>query len=188
MQAPAVVEAPVPASDPEPSIPLAARIVSVAGSVTRESDGAMLAAGAAVYAGDRLRIAVDGGAVFRLSDDSSLALYSGADIRFHGGDHDAVEIQHGILQANIVSRAPDRWFHVQTPQAQIVVRGTSFQVDVTAARTQVQVHNGRVELATAAGTDRRILAAGQRAVIEGRTIRLPPSPQWQWRLAPATGP
>ena len=183
--APASVVRP-PEPERPPDIPAAAWIASVSGTVTRESDAATLVSGAAVYAGDRIRIAANGGAVFRLPDGSTLSLDSGSEARFLGGDRDEIALERGALQANIKARAPDRRFQVRTPQARIAVLGTSFRVEVTAAETQVAVSSGAVEFIAASGSDSTLLTAGQRAATEGRTIRRIQGPRWQWRLQPAT--
>lgn len=68
-----------------------------------------------------------------------------------------------------IERSPDRRFEVETPYASLVVKGTAFDVDVTAAGVEVGVDDGRVEVTSrdgaaaelGAGHAARVTAADQ---------------------------
>ncbi|WP_439484179.1 FecR family protein [Cyclobacterium plantarum] len=66
---------------------------------------------------------------------------------------------------------PDKPFIVQTGNAEIVVLGTSFNINTHQA-TEVTVASGKVKVANRVSREQAFLQPGQQAVLDGKAIRI----------------
>ncbi|MEK7284238.1 MAG: FecR family protein, partial [Chloroflexota bacterium] len=137
-------------------------------------DGAVLRAGMTVKAG------TDGRAVLTFEDGSTMAIEPGSEI----GVDEVATGTHGELLVRIQQAFGKTWshvqpllspnsrFHIKTPAATAVVRGTSFEITVEIqGETTVNVFQGTVVM-VAAGAEVPVAAGKQTAVQQGA----PPAP------------
>lgn len=131
--------------------------------------GPLLAAAAAallVFAVDRLVLPQS--SPWLLADGSEVRLGEGAQVALARADGAAVRLLQSRGRASYeVTRRSGRTFEVVTPNTTVRVRGTSFDVDATAAATEVRVREGLVEVDD--GVRRVLLGAGERLRVTART-------------------
>lgn len=162
--APELVGPALPSSAP----PTFAMVETAVGSVEVEGVERQLSVGDQIAPGARLRLPRTGDLTLRLSTGTRLGVSGGATVRI--ADMGAVsrfDLEHGSFTAAVAKLAPGRRFIVATPDAEIEVRGTRFQVAVTpdpsacdpSTRTSVVVQEGVV--AVWFGSRELRLGAGQ---------------------------
>ena len=78
-------------------------------------------------------------------------------------------LARGRVTSRVPPLGPQQGFHVQTPAAQVTVRGTVFTVEHADAVTTVQVAEGRVQVQPAGERGWRLLEAGQRWTVQPAT-------------------
>ena len=92
-----------------------------------------------------------------------------------------LHVDHGTVVAEVAHQAPGRRFVIATPQAHITVIGTRFSVKSGDDRTEVDVEQGRVRVATLAGEKPVEIGAGERALrITGQPPLIVPTQAWTW--------
>jgi hypothetical protein len=83
--------------------------------------------------------------------------------------------------AEVAPQVAGRRFIIATPQAHITVVGTRFSVKAGDDRTEVDVEEGRVRVATLAGGTPVEIGAGERALrIAGQPPTIVPTQSWSW--------
>jgi ferric-dicitrate binding protein FerR (iron transport regulator) len=120
--------------------------------VLREGRDVGLDAGAALRASDRIVTTSSGRASITLPSGTHLVVERGADVALvENGATQSFALNAGGLHADVAKLHPGERFIVRTPDAEIEVRGTSFQVDVVGrascgrgAATRVVVTEGIV--------------------------------------------
>jgi FecR protein len=126
--------------------------------------------GAELVAGQQLETASDGGATLRLSTGTDLTLAGRTSFRVDSqGKDERFSLERGELVAHVAKLTEGRRFVVDTPDAQVEVRGTRFRLRVVEAaescgagsRTRLEVTEGVVEVRPAGAASQRIVA-GQR--------------------------
>lgn len=78
-------------------------------------------------------------------------------------------LARGRVTSRVPPLGPQQGFHVQTPAAQVTVRGTVFTVEHADQATAVQVAEGRVQVQPAGERGWRLLEAGQRWTVQPAT-------------------
>jgi hypothetical protein len=130
-----------------------AQVENVQGRVTVEDRERELPAGEEIVPGTRLRVPRSGGLTLRLSTGTRIGLRGGAAVRVADlGSVNRFDLQEGGLAARVNKLAPGHRFVVATPDAEIEVKGTQFDVTVTPhsstcnprTRTSVDVQEGVV--------------------------------------------
>lgn len=95
--------------------------------------------------------------------------------------HEHLRIDHGSVVVEVAHQSAGRQFIIATPQAHITVIGTRFAVKAGTDRTEVDVEQGRVRVATLAGEKPVEIGAGERAMrIAGQAPVVVPGQRWQW--------
>jgi len=131
-----------------------ARLLTSNGSET-------LHAGSALPQGGRLVAAADGGATLRLSTGTEISVEHGAELSFdNAGATEQFELSSGSMHAHVAKLGVGERFIVKTPDSEVEVRGTIFQVSVVdsdphcggGVKTRVQVSEGLVEVRAPGGT------------------------------------
>jgi FecR protein len=126
--------------------------------------------GAELVAGQQLETASDGGATLRLSTGTDLTLAGRTSFRVDSqGKDERFSLERGELVAHVAKLTEGRRFVVDTPDAEVEVRGTRFRLRVVDAtescgagsRTRLEVTEGVVEVRPAGAASQRIVA-GQR--------------------------
>lgn len=93
-----------------------------------------------------------------------------------------LRLDQGALVAEVAHQEPGTAFVIATPQAQVTVIGTRFAVKTGDDRTEVDVEQGRVRVATLAGDKPVEIGAGERAVrIAGQAPTIVPAQTWAWQ-------
>ena len=140
------------------------RVTEVAGDVRLQTaDGVRPARrGASLSAGDAIVTAAGARAVLTRGTEFVI-VSSGTRLRLPGADRPGGIVQ--MLQdfGSAVYRIQKKMtphFGVETPYLAAVVKGTTFRVDAGARGASVQVLEGRVEVATGDGSDRRMAVPG----------------------------
>jgi hypothetical protein len=155
------------------SAPVTVTIVghpSGSGATVVETGGAMpmvegrpLPAGSRIVAGDNSRASLS------LSTGTELSIEENGDVAIVDSTaHQVFALRAGAIRAHVAKLAPDAQFVIQTPDAEVEVRGTSFRVAIVAPDsacadgtvTRVSVSEGVVSVRHA-GVESRV-AAGQR--------------------------
>lgn len=159
----------LPASPPE------ARNVSISvasadrGAAVRAGGGApqQASSGVELSVGQRLETPNDGGATLRLSTGTSITLSGRTSFRVDSqGPSERFSLERGELSAHVAKLTGGRRFLVDTPDAEVEVRGTRFRLrvfdsaDTCASRTRLEVTEGVVEVRARAGIER--VSAGER--------------------------
>lgn len=147
--------------------PSAVAATPVAIDVTPSGKGAALArsegeqqltARAALEAGQRIDTPADGGAALQLSTGTSMTLADRTSFRVDSqGATQRFSLQQGELVARVAKLAPAQRFIVDTPDAEVEVRGTRFRLRVlehaeacgAGTRTRLEVTEGVVEVRVA---------------------------------------
>ena len=150
----------------------------------------------ALQSGDIVRTGGDGSAVLRLQDHSEIRLDPGTEFVLREDSPAGVSLilNIGKLWAQ-VTKGRTRSFEVRTPSAVAAVRGTSFSVEVTAARNGItEVYEGAVAVEAlknnAPSGHSALLLAGQHIEASGgglgemRAIVKPANPQTPGTSAP----
>ena len=128
-----------------------------------------LGAHASLEAGQRIETPADGGASLRLSTGTSIDLTGRTSFRVDGqGAVQRFSLQHGELSAHVAKLTSTQRFIVDTPDAEVEVRGTRFHLRVlelaeqcgSGTRTRLEVSEGVVEVRTA-GASAILVKAGQ---------------------------
>jgi ferric-dicitrate binding protein FerR (iron transport regulator) len=108
-----------------------------------------------VGAGDTIETASDGGAALQLSSRSSLLLERATALQVQGdAQTERFALTRGAFSAHVARLTAGRRFIVDTPDAQVEVRGTQFQLRVleerqacgSDSRTRLEVSEGVVEV------------------------------------------
>jgi len=116
---------------------------------------ARLTAGTELSTGSRIETSAGGGAALRLSTGTELKLDGESRLTLQArGSLQHFSLKSGGLQASVAKLAPGERFVVETPDAQVEVRGTRFHVSVLAAAqscspetlTRLEVQEGVVEV------------------------------------------
>ncbi len=144
-------------------------------AVSPLGDGAMLRVGTlqrsllaqtTVVIGATIETAKDGGAALQLTTRSSLVLSGGTSLRLDGNDRiQRFTLGYGGLSAHVAKLAEGQRFIVNTPDAEVEVRGTRFLLRVlerpeacgSGSRTRLEVSEGVVEVRVA-GSGSRVVA------------------------------
>ena len=137
-----------------------ARVESVAGRV-RLLDGADVAAGQEIFAGQGLETVGEGRATLKCSDGTSLVLEPGSRIQEFASDR--LTLTQGRLAAEVTPRESARVF--STPHGEAEVLGTSLKLAVEKTTTRLEVTEGRVRLTRRDVGDSAEVAAGHFAVV-----------------------
>jgi len=129
--------------------PLAISIVSESGNVVvlRRDKEIDAVPGMSLKIGDRLRTSRDGRARIQLGDKTALIELRGAThLRLLSRDNGATwELQHGVIEAQIGSRAKANPLVLLTPQAEAKVTGTEFSLGAQEDNTRLEVTRGSVQ-------------------------------------------
>ncbi|MBN1671115.1 MAG: FecR domain-containing protein [Kiritimatiellae bacterium] len=148
--------------------------VEGAGTVWSGSTGEPASAGRALVGSDRIVMGAGGRAVVRLSDGTSLALGTGADLTLEGQVTPAarrvVFVAAGTVAAEVVPQPAGREFTVRTPHARVQALGTAFAVSVLPGSSRIDVQRGEVLVTNLANRETARLAAGTYAVVGERTV------------------
>lgn len=147
---------------PPPTSLAPARVVSVLASPLRDGASFLdaagevpLQAGAKLVAGGRISTAPGGGAQLNLSTGTRLQLDGQTILTLQSQDAlQRFALAQGRLHANVAKLAPDERFVIDTPDAQVEVRGTQFHLEVLqlslfcgdGSRTRLDVTEGVVEV------------------------------------------
>jgi hypothetical protein len=116
---------------------------------------------ASLAQGGRLVAGNSGGATVRLSTGTELAVQHDTNVEFESaGPVERFFLTQGVLQAKVAKLGKGERFIVRTPDAEVEVRGTVFQVALVdpdascagGARTRVNVSEGVVEVRSVGGT------------------------------------
>lgn len=138
-------------------------------SLARREGEAPLAAHASIESGQRIETPADGGASLQLSTGTSMTLAERTSFRVDSqGAAQRFTLQRGELLAHVAKLAGTQRFIIDTPDAEIEVRGTRFRLRViehgescgTGARTRLDVSEGVVEVRAANGPPTRVIAGG----------------------------
>jgi ferric-dicitrate binding protein FerR (iron transport regulator) len=162
----------LPAPDTgDPSAPVSmAAMPSGQGAALRARDGVKaLRSNEAIQAGQAIETPPRGGAEVNLATGSRLGL--GAETTLRVDEQRGLQrffLTRGELSAQVTKLASGQRFVVQTPDAEVEVRGTQFQLSVlprgedcgAGARTRLRVSEGRVEVRQG-GTVVAMVTAGQ---------------------------
>jgi ferric-dicitrate binding protein FerR (iron transport regulator) len=160
---------PVGTALPAAPSPAFARVETAVGSVEVEGVERQLAVGDEIAPGARLRVPRAGDLALRLDSGTRLGMSGGSTVRIADlGDVSRFHLERGSFTAQVAKLAPGRRFIVGTPDAELEVKGTRFQVAVTpdpsacdpSRRTSVVVQEGIVVVRWGASELR--LGAGQR--------------------------
>lgn len=159
------------------------------GAAVRASGAAQrISTGAELFAGQRLETPADGGASLRLSTGTEMTLSGSTSFRVDSqGKSERFSLERGELVAHVAKLDRGSRFVVDTPDAQIEVRGTRFRLRVldtaeacgSGTRTRLSVTEGLVEVRAAAGPSQRV-AAGEHWPVDcaprpERPLLTPPS-------------
>lgn len=167
----------------EPPLP-AALSATVTGTSTLARAGVEtpLADGAALQAGDRIRLQPPALVALRwLADGTRLVVARAGDLTVEAvGDAThgkRLRLREGECEATVARQPPGAPLVITTPQGQATVVGTRFTVAVDASATHLQVDEGVVRLEGAQGRDALAVAAGERASVDAAGIHRPVASQ-----------
>lgn len=154
-------------------------------AVTRNEGEAPLKAHSAIESGQRIETPAAGGASLQLSTGTSMTLAGRTSFRVDSqGATQRFTLQRGELVAHVAKLVASQRFIVDTPDAEVEVRGTRFHLRVVeqgescgdGTRTRLEVSEGVVEV-RAGGNDAISVKAGQVWPVDcSRGVDLPPSP------------
>jgi TolA-binding protein len=174
---------------------LSASAAAIAINVTPSGQGAALArndgeapleAHSSLESGQRVETPVNGGASIQLSTGTSMTLAGRTSFRVDSqGATQRFTLQRGQLVAHVAKLAARQRFIIDTPDAEVEVRGTRFRLRViehgescgAGARTRLDVSEGVVEVRAANGAATRV-EAGEAWPTDcsGTTAHVPQSP------------
>lgn len=107
-----------------------------------------------------------------LSDDSQIRLNENSEFEFPEAFINGQRLVRLEGEAFFdITPNPDKPFIVQTGNAEIVVLGTSFNINTNQA-TEVTVASGKVKVANRGSLEQAFLQPGQQAVLDGKAIRI----------------
>lgn len=139
----------------EPKVSVSALEGSGASIVDPAQHRALLKAGTELSTGSRIETSAGGGAALRLSTGTELKLDGESQLMLQArGSLQLFSLKSGGLRASVAKLAPGERFVVETPDAQVEVRGTRFHVSVLPAAqscppetlTRLEVQEGVVEV------------------------------------------
>lgn len=139
----------------KPEVSVSALEGSRASVVDSAQHRAALKAGTELSTGSRIETAAGGGAALRLSTGTELKVDGESRLTLQArGSLQHFSLKSGGLQASVAKLGPGERFVVETPDAQVEVRGTRFHVSVLPAaqsclpetRTRLEVQEGVVEV------------------------------------------
>jgi hypothetical protein len=145
-----------------------------------------LAERASISPGQAIETPTDGGASLQLATGTELALGSASSVRVDSaGATERFSLARGRLAVHVVKLTHGRRFIVDTPDAQIEVRGTRFELKVLnqgeecghGSRTRLVVSEGVVEVRSAGASER--ISAGQVWPADCATTESASSPEQQ---------
>jgi ferric-dicitrate binding protein FerR (iron transport regulator) len=148
-------------------------VASVAGRVDLIRDGrpgsrADLMRGARLRSGDRIVAHAGAAATLRYADGTAVALSGGSYLTVLAGEGGKrLLLSDGSLDADVARQPAGKAMVIETPHARAEVLGTRFSLSVGAAETRLDVREGAVRLASAAGgsaADVVTVRAGESAV------------------------
>jgi len=121
-----------------------------------------VSSGVELLAGQRLETSRDGGATLRLSTGTSVVLAHDTSFRVKSqGKTESFALDRGELLADVSKLGDGQRFLIQTPDAEVEVRGTRFRLriveraeDCGDSRTRLEVSEGVVEVRSSKGTAR----------------------------------
>jgi ferric-dicitrate binding protein FerR (iron transport regulator) len=128
--------------------------------------GETLYTGQPLYLGQKITVDPSGRAGLVLADGSVLRLEGGSELTLAqpaSGLGTLLKLAKGLLRLN-AEKQNGRQLLLETSNAVAAVKGTQYQVNADAARTEVQVLEGQVELKPAAGGAGVMIGAQQAAV------------------------
>lgn len=160
----------------------------------RHADGTRTAVrdGLAVAADDHIVTSADASLDLRWQNESTVITVAGGSavtippsVRVQTAsfptDPEHLRVDHGTVVAEVAHQHAGRHFIIATPQAHITVIGTRFSVTTVSDRTEVDVEQGRVRVATLSGEKPVEIGAGERAMrFAGQAPVIVPSQRWQW--------
>lgn len=154
----------MPANVAQPSI---AVLTTSGDGVARIARGGRepLNAGAALRAGERIEVPALTFADLRFSDGSTVAIAGDSSVIVQPDTGERLHLERGVLTATINPQPKGTAFTISTAHGRATVLGTRFTLAVTRTSTHLHVTHGRVRLA--AGTDGVVIAAGDRATLDG---------------------
>lgn len=126
---------------------LRATVISTQGSVeiVRADRSIPATPGDWVLPGERLRTAIDGTAVLRLSDGSSINLEASTDLTVpRSGSPRAFQVKTGAVRCVVSEQPPGQPLLFQTPHAELTVPGTAFDLVAAPVESRVRVDQGSV--------------------------------------------
>ncbi|RYZ03662.1 MAG: hypothetical protein EOO73_26755 [Myxococcales bacterium] len=139
------------------------------GPVTSSGSAEPLSGGLELLPGQRLETPVDGGATLRLSTGTAMVLAGSTSFRVDSqGRDERFSLERGELSAHVAKLKDGQRFIVETPDAEVEVRGTRFRLRVvtgsehcgSGSRTRLEVTEGVVEVRFGAKGER--VVAGER--------------------------
>ncbi|HEX3133125.1 MAG TPA: FecR domain-containing protein [Planctomycetota bacterium] len=153
--------------------------------VVRHADGKQipLRNGLPLATDDRIELGTDTSIDLRWRSEATVITLAGGSIATiaRASDSERLRLDHGSLVAAVAHQTPGQQFAIATPEAQVTVIGTRFAVHTGDNRTEVDVEQGRVRVATLAGDKPVEINAGERAMrIAGQAPVIVPSQRWQW--------
>jgi len=134
-------------------------------ALTRNEGEAPLEAHSSIGSGQRIETPADGGASVQLSTGTSMTLAGRTSFRVDSqGATQRFTLQRGELVAHVAKLAAAQRFIIDTPDAEVEVRGTRFRLRVVeqgescggGARTRLEVSEGVVEVRVASGAVTRV--------------------------------
>jgi ferric-dicitrate binding protein FerR (iron transport regulator) len=148
-----------------------------------------VARGAKIAAGDRLRTAPDGGAVFTVAGRVAIRVRGGTDCTFD--DSMRVTLGGGTLYVDTGAGGAGAALEITTPHGVVRHVGTQYEVRALTTELRVRVREGRVRLDAGAATPHETVAGEELRVAAGGAVERRPiatdSDEWRWAeaLAPA---
>jgi endo-1,4-beta-xylanase len=160
----------MPESKP-PSQSTVAVVVTSGDGVARVSRNRRepLTAGVALHAEERVEIPALTFAELRFADGSTVALAGDSSVVVQPEGTERLHLERGSLTAEVKPQPQGSSFAIGTSHGRATVLGTRFTLAVTRNATHLQVEHGRVLLARA-GSDGLVIAAGERATLDGAGV------------------
>ncbi len=153
--------------------------------VVRHADGRQtpLRSGLPIAADDRIELTANTSVDVRWRSEATVITLAGGSAATvtRASESERLRLDHGSLVAEVAHQIAGQRFAIATPEAQVTVIGTRFAVRTGDDRTEVDVEQGRVRVATLAGDKPVEIGAGERAMrIAGQAPVIVPSQRWQW--------
>lgn len=161
--------------------------------VVQHADGTrtVVRDGLTVAADDQIVTSADASLDLRWQNDATvIAVTGGSAVTIPGlrpqtaslpTTREHLRVDRGTVVAEVAHQRAGRQFIIATPHAHITVIGTRFSVKAGSDRTEVDVEQGRVRVATLGGGGPVEIGAGERAMrIAGQAPVIVPSQRWRW--------